>query len=176
MSNSTRFRLSSSQADELYSAYLQCKHVSTRTRYQAVWLYGTGYDYKATVQITGVGRSSLMFWCQQYRIFGISSLKDKRKGGNSRKLKASQIEEIKELLHSYSPNRLFGDIKTSYWDTKTLRRLVLERYEVVYKDITSYHRLLKRCGFSYQRPGKVYKSRSEEQVLDFEQDLEKKIT
>jgi transposase len=35
--------------------------------------------------------------------------------------------------------------------------------------------VFKRCGFSYQRPAKVYKSRRKEDVLKFEQRLEKKL-
>jgi transposase len=46
-------------------------------------------------------------------------------------------------------------------------------YGVTYRRPTSYRQLLKRCGFSYQRPSRVYRSRSARKVAEFEAQLEK---
>ncbi len=37
------FHLNEAQVSELYAAYLHCQDAATRTRYQAVRLYGSGY-------------------------------------------------------------------------------------------------------------------------------------
>ena len=47
-------------------------------------------------------------------------------------------------------------------------------FSVQYKARGSYRQLFARCGFSYQRPAKIYKSRSEAKVAEFEEQLEKK--
>ena len=87
-----QFTLTEEQAQELFNAYDGCKDGPTRTRYQAVRLYGTGYPEKEVEAITGCSRSSLMNWCRTYREQGIAGLVDKRKGGNRAKLTATQIE------------------------------------------------------------------------------------
>ena len=46
-------------------------------------------------------------------------------------------------------------------------------YSVIYKSRSSYLSLFERCRFSYQRPERVYKSRRERQVADFQERLEK---
>ncbi len=169
-----QFQLSDEQAVVLHSAFLQEKHGPTRTRYQAVRLYGSRYRLDDVIDITGCARTSLFDWCRAYRRDGLSGLVDKRAGGNSRKLTLEQIEELGTKLRRYSPKNLFGKEAGLYWSVEALRRAVARWYGVAYKQNGSYHRLFRRCGFSYQRPAKVYKSRREEDVLDFEQRLEKK--
>ena len=51
--------------------------------------------------------------------------------------------------------------------------VVREKYGVEYQSRTSYRYLLDLCGFSYQKTEKVFKSRSETKVADFEEQLEK---
>jgi transposase len=46
-------------------------------------------------------------------------------------------------------------------------------YGVSYQSNSSYYRLFDLCGFSYQHPAKVYKSRSAVKVAEFEEQLEK---
>jgi transposase len=169
-----QFRLSDEQAALLHSAFLQEKHGPTRTRYQAVRLYGIGYRLDEVIAITGCSRTSLFDWCRSYREEGLAGLVDKRAGGNSRKLTPAQIEELATKLHRYCPKDLFGQEAGLYWSVEALRRAIERWYGVTFKQNASYHGLFKRCGFSYQRPAKVYKSRREEDVLDFEQRLEKK--
>ena len=60
-----------------------------------------------------------------------------------------------------------------FWTVEDLHRAVERWYGVSYRSRTSYHRLLDLCGFSYQRPTKTYKSRSEAKVSEFEIQLEK---
>jgi transposase len=50
---------------------------------------------------------------------------------------------------------------------------VRERYGVEYQSRTSYGRLLRLCGFSYQKTEKIFKSRGQIKVADFEEQLEK---
>ena len=172
-----RFQLREEQEKELIASYVSCKHGPTRSRYQAVRLYGTGYPVQEVMNITSCSRTSLMEWCRTYRRDGIAGLVDKRAGGNRAKLTLAQIEELKGRLHAYAPAQLLGSSAATadgqFWTVSDLRRTVGQWYGVSYRNARSYHRLFDLCGFSYQRVAKAYKSRSASKVAEFEEQLEK---
>jgi transposase len=172
-----QFQLTDKQVNELKRAYANCKDGATRSRHQAVRLYGTGYPVQEIMHITGCSRSSLMDWCRQYRSSGIDGLVDKRVGGNRAKLTPDQLEDLQARLHSYTPSELFGSTAATadgqFWTLPDLQRAIEQWYGVCYHSPSSYPRLFHLCGFSYQRPAKVYKSRSEAKIAEFEEQLEK---
>jgi transposase len=120
-----------------------------------------------------------MAWCRKYRADGIAGLVDKRVGGNRAKLTPTQMDDLEARLQMYVPADLFGPTAATeggqYWTVPDLQRAVVQWYGVSYRNGSSYHRLFAQCGFSYQRPAKVYKSRSVAQVVDFEEQLEKNL-
>jgi transposase len=172
-----RFQLIPEQVQELTYAYTCCKDGPTRTRYQAVRLYGTGYPVKEVMEITGCSRPILMEWCRKYRAVGIPALADQRVGGNRARLSPEQIAELTTQLHLYTPADLFGKtaatLEGQFWTVPDLQRAMEQWYGVSYQSPSSYLRYFDLCGFSYQRPAGVYKSRSETQVAEFEAQLEK---
>ena len=171
------FKLTETERKELLKAYQVTKDATTRTRYQAVRLYGEGYAEEDVEQITGCSRTSLMEWCRAYRADHSQGLVDHRAGGNSAKLSKLQIEELQQVLHQYTPKELFGaKASTSdgqFWTVEDLIQVVRKRYDIAYKSRTSYISLLRLCGFSYQKTEKIFKSRSQTKVADFEEQLEK---
>jgi transposase len=118
-----------------------------------------------------------MEWCRAYRNGGVEALVDHRAGGNRAKLTGAEIEALKRRLTGYTPINLFGPTASTldgqFWTVPDLHRAVEQWYGVTYQSNSSYHRLFNLCGFSYQRPAKVYKSRSAVQVAEFEERLEK---
>lgn len=172
------FRLSDQQANALQAAYLHCRDADTKTRYQALRLYGLGYPVAQIIDICACTCRSLLRWGKAYREGGLAALLDHRHGGNRARLKSDQIEAVQNQLHRYTPAQLLGgDACTGdgqFWTVSELALLLERDYGVTYQSPTSYRTLLARCDFSYQRPAKQYKSHSELKVLDFEQALEKK--
>jgi transposase len=172
-----RFQLSAEQTKELAMAYASCKDGPTRTRFQAVRLYGIGYPVTQIMDITGCSRTSLMEWCTAYRWGGSTALADKRLGGNRARLTPGQIQDLKGRLHTYTPGDLFGPTAATnggqFWTIPDLQRAMERWYGINYQSRSSYHRYFHLCGFSYQRPARVYKSRSEARVAEFEAQLEK---
>ena len=172
-----KFRLTEAERKELLQAYRVCQDAATRTRYQAVRLYGEGYPEAEIEQITGCSRTSLSEWCRAYRGDHSQGLVDKRVGGNRAKLSQLQIEELQQMLHQYTPKERWGPKASTadgqFWTVADLALVVRERYGVAYKSRTSYTSLLSLCGFSYQKTEKNFKSRSQTQVADFEEQLEK---
>ena len=172
-----KFKLTDAERKELLQAYRICKDAGTRTRYQAVRLYGEGYPEKEIEQIAGCSRTSLMEWCRAYRADHTQGLVDKRVGGNRAKLSKLQIEALQQMLHQYTPKERLGPKASTadgqFWTVEDLALVVRERYGIEYQSRTSYSSLLRLCGFSYQKTEKIFKSRSQTKVADFEEQLEK---
>ncbi len=171
------FSLTDAQTAELRRAYDRTKDGPTRTRYQAVRLYGAGYPVAQIVEITGCSRTSLMDWCRLYRDRGVAALVDGRVGGNRAKLTPEQRELVRANLHQYTPRQLFGPQTATpdgqFWSMPDLKRAVQEWFGVTWSSPSSYLALLADCGFTYQRAQQVYKSRSEREILACEEQLEK---
>ena len=173
-----QFILTEQQRKELQGSFVNAKDGSTRTRYQAVRLYGQGYAVDEVCQITGCPRSSLLEWCRKYREQGAIGLEDHRGGRRRAKLTLAQIDELGDKLRQYTPCELFGPeahtASGQHWTVEDLARAAEKWYRVTWKGRNSYQALLAQCGFSYQRTEKVYKSRRQMDVLDFEELAEKK--
>lgn len=175
---SRKFTISEKQEQTLIQEYHQTKDGPTRTRCQAVRMYGNGYGVAEIVALTGCSRTSLMEWCYAFGEQGIAGLRDKRLGGNRAKLTAEQQEELKVKLNDYTPAQVFGPqaatITGQFWTVEDLHQALLRWYGVEYRGRNSYTELLGQCGFSYQRPAKVYKSHNQEKVAEFDELVEKK--
>jgi transposase len=118
-----------------------------------------------------------MEWCAAYRQKGGTALMDQRRGGNRARLTQDQIQILKDRLHTYTPGDLFGPTAATangqFWTIPDLQRALEQWFGLRYQSRGSYHRYFQLCGFSYQRPAKVYKSRSPYWVAEFEAQLEK---
>ena len=172
-----RFEIREQQERVLQQVYHQTKNAATRTRYQAVILYTQNYPVDEICQITGCHRTSLMEWWQKYRQHGVEGLRDHRGGPHRAKLSTAQLDELRQKLRMYTPRDLFGpDAHTAsgqHWTVEDLAEAIQRWYGVVWDSRSSYHRLFARCGFTYQRTEKVYKSRRERAMVDFEVYVEK---
>jgi transposase len=136
------FKLNDNEASALQVAYLNSQDGATRTRYQAVRLYGIGFAVEEIVLICSCSLRSLLEWCQRYRDEGLSGLIDHRAGGNRARLLALEVEELSQLLHCYTPGQLLGPDQSSgdgqHWTLADLQKLVEQRYAVRYQSQTSY--------------------------------------
>lgn len=170
--------LSEREQDELLQAYLETQDGPLRTRFQAVRLYGMGYEVREILTITGCSVSRLHAWYARYQQHRVAGLLDKRAGGNHTTLTSSQRAEVAERLQHYTPAQLLGARAATadgqFWTVPDLRQVVERRYGVSYQSTTSYRTLFKACGFSYQKSSAVYKSRNQRDVAEFATALEKK--
>lgn len=172
------FCLTDAEAQELQAAFLHCREAAAKIRYQAVRLYGTGSPVPQIADICGCHPTSLLEWVRAYRERGLSALLDHRQGGNRARLTLTQVEAVQSQLHGYTPAQLLGREHCvgggQFWAVPDVARLLERDYGVVYQSHTSYRTLMQKCGLSYQRPAKQYKSHSEAKLMDFEERLEKK--
>jgi transposase len=171
------FRLSDEQAHALQAAFLHCQDADTKTRYQAVRLYGSGYAVEQIIDICACTPRSLLRWCKAYKEGGLVALLDHRQGGTRAKLGPEQLEVVQNQLHRYTPAQLLGRQACAgdgqFWTVGDLATLLQRDYGVVYQSPTSYRELLTKCDFSYQRPSKQYKSHSDTKVMECAEQLEK---
>lgn len=171
------FELTDDAARALQAAERATDDGAYRTRLQAVRLYGLGYSVAQITLISGCPRSTLMLWCHLYREGGMAALADHRAGGNSAKLSPEHVADLSNKLRLYTPRSLFGpDAATTdgqAWSVADLRRAVQFWYGVSYQSVVSYYSLFDRCDYSYHQPSKVFKSRNEAAVMEFETLLEK---
>jgi transposase len=143
---------------------------------QAVRLYGLGYAVADIALITGISRSRLLECCRAYQTDGIAALRDHRTGGNNAKLTPAQVADLTHKLQQYTPRSLFGPAAATAgdgWTLPDLRRAIQHWYGVTYQSDTSYRSLFRRCGFSSQRPARVFRSRRPQAVDDFTDQIEK---
>lgn len=173
------FELTEQALTELWLAYDSTADPKAQRRLQAVRLYGQGRPMADVEQIVGTDKRSVLRWCAQYRQHGIAGLVSQWRGGNNAKLTGEQRQEVKERLHQYRPDDILApDVRISqgaYWTLSDLQLCVQQWYGVSWQSETSYRTLFHECGFSLQRPAKVYRQRPDEQTIaDFEAALEKK--
>ena len=173
-----KFSLTEAEANALQAAYLHMQNVDTKTRFQAVRLFGLGYVVEEILSICGGSQSSLYEWVRLYQQSGLTALLDHRKGGNYAKLQPDQIEAIHTQLQTYTPAQLLGGEACrglgQFWTRGDLALLVERDYGVVYQSPTSYYCLLAKCGLSLQYPDKQFKSHNAIKLMEFEESLEKK--
>ncbi len=93
---------------------------------------------------------------------------------------SDQIADLRERLHQHTPQALFGSQAATpdgqFWTVEDLQRAVEHWYGVSYQSRTSCLTLFARCGFIYQRPAWVFKSRREADVMAFEEEVEKNLS
>jgi len=170
------FKLTQKEQAALKMAEQHCQDGQTRSRYQAVRLYGSGYAVAEVQAITGCSARRLSGWCACFRREGVVGLVDKRAGGNRAKLTPDQIEQVHTTMHRYTPSQKFGTGKSvggQFWTLADVRRLVKDICDVVFQSDTSYRTLLHTCDMSFQKTQGVYKNRSAQKVAEFEEALEK---
>ncbi len=172
-----KFKLNDQQVGALWRAYDACREGETRTRYQAVRLYGTAHALQTIREVTGCSESSLRAWVRTYRTDGLNGLADHRSGGNSAKLTPDQRQELEARLQQFTPHQLLGAHTHSatgqFWTVEDLQDVLRRWYGVEYQSRVSYYNLLHACGFSYQRTEKVFKSQRPAELAAFQESLEK---
>jgi transposase len=179
MTNKRKQLLSPEADQQLLLAFTECKNGAMRTKIQAVRLYGNDVPVPEITNLTGLPRRTINRWYRRYLQQGLSGFVDRRQGGNYQYLTHEQIQELALRLKQYRPVDLFGLEKVAtadglYWCVPDLKRTVKQWYGIEYKTGTSYQQLFQKCGFSYQRTAKVFRSRSELKVAEFEEQVEKK--
>lgn len=176
-----QFHLTEEQLNEIKRYEQQSKRPDELKRLQAIRLYGTGYDLTTILDVVSCGESSVRIWAMQYTQLGIEGVLShyEKSAQNARQLSLEQENDLGDKLRQYRPIDVLAEANChgtgDFWTVGDLKQVVTQWYGVTYEHVSSYRRLLHRCGFSYQKVEQVYKSRpSAVDVAEFEAELEKK--
>jgi transposase len=176
-----QFQLSEREIIQFREHEQQTRYAAELKRLQAVRLYGRGIAMTQIMDMTGCAESSIREWVQNYKQDGIVGLRPhyERSAQNASKLTEAQRAEIERRLQQYRPDQVLSPTlrvsQGQFWTVSDLEMAVEDWYGVIYQDQGGYRHLFHRCGFSYQRAERVYKSRpSAVEITQFEAELEKK--
>ena len=118
-------------------------------RIRAVKLVQAGHSPEEVVKALGFHRSAIYQWLAAFNEGGLKGLKTKPITGRPPKLKAPQLKKLYDILTSNNPLQL--KFEFALWTRDMVRDLIVEHFGVK-MNVTSVGRLLKKLGFTVQRP------------------------
>ena len=117
-------------------------------RFQALTLYRKGVPQADVARQFRVSRAAVCQWLGTAKKKGPSGLKRKPRPGRPPKLTTGQRQSLLRLL-ALGAER--AGYTTQLWTAERIQRLVIERFGARYH-VNHVPKLLRQCGWSYQRP------------------------
>jgi transposase len=118
-------------------------------RRRAVGMVQKGTPPAEVARLLGVCRSSVFQWLARYRQGGWGGLKTGRRSGRPRKLDASRMKFVYDLVTNKNPLQL--DFPFALWTCDMVARVIARQFGVKLSR-WSVSRLLKQLGLTPQRP------------------------
>ena len=131
-----------------------------KRRLQALTLYRKGVTQADIARRLRVSRAAVCQWLKKARKKGKQALRRKPRPGRPSKLTVVQQRSLVKLL-ARGPQR--AGYTTQLWTAERVQRLVAERFGVRYH-VHHVPKLLRQCGWSYQRPTGRAIERDEEAI------------
>ena len=119
-----------------------------KRRFKALTLYRKGVTQADIARRLKVSRAAVCQWLKKARKKGKQALQRKPRPGRPPKLTAVQQRSLVKLL-ARGPER--AGYTTQLWTAERIQRLVAERFGARYH-VHHVPKLLRHCGWSYQRP------------------------
>ncbi len=119
-----------------------------KRRFQALTLYRKGVTQADIARRLRVSRAAVCQWLKKTRKKGKQALQRRPRPGRPPKLTAVQQRSLLKQL-ARGPER--AGYTTQLWTAERIQRLVVERFGVRYH-VHHVPKLLRQCGWSYQRP------------------------
>jgi transposase len=108
----------------------------------------------------GINRRTIYRWLASYHYGGEQALAAKPIPGAPSKLNAKQISQLAKMIHNKTPQQF--KFEFALWTLGTIRQLIKMKFDVSLSEV-SVGRLMKRLGFSPQRP--LYRAWQQDPVL-----------
>jgi len=132
-------------------------------RLNAARMFGQGGRQRDVVQRFGVARSTASKWYRMWREGGRGAMHQRRPPGRPRRLSDAQTEQLREELlkgpqaHGYA---------TELWTLPRIGKLIEKRFGVRYHPGHLWW-LLRRMGWSCQKPARQAKERDETAIRNW---------
>jgi transposase len=111
-----------------------------------------GESKTKAAKLFGFSRTSITKYVQEYAVDGEASFQYKKRGvcaGSGQYLSTDQVKELIDLLLNQTPDEL--SLPYSLWNSRAITHLIEKRFDVRYSG-RGMRGLLKRLGFSSQKP------------------------
>lgn len=125
-----------------------------------------GITQDEIADIIGVSQGTVSLWRKAYLAGGIDFIQPKKIPGRPRKLSDRQLRKLVFLL-AKGPEA-FG-YPNNVWTLKRIARVIKEEYGIDYHPGHVW-KLLRRLGFSHQRPERRARERDEEKVIRWKEE------
>ncbi len=137
-------------------------------RKKIVSLHKKGKSTRDIAYLLDLSKSKVAFWVKRQK--DTNSLENKPRSGKPSKLNIKQINEVKERLLNYAPERYGG--KSLGWTTKMAIQFIHEKFGVKYS-IRRMQELFRKFGLSLITPRSEYYKASKLARDSFRDDFKK---
>lgn len=128
-------------------------------------LLDKGHTQAEVARMLGVAHSSVATWAKKRRERGEDGLKQKRHPGRPRKLNDRQTEQLAKLLLR-GPRKL--GFPTELWTLERVAEVIERRFGVTFDPSGVWH-VLRRMGWSCQKPERLARERNDAAVVAWRQ-------
>lgn len=135
-------------------------------RFQAWQLKQKGWKQADIAEALGVTPAAVSQWLKRARAGGVSVLRTRSGGGAKPKLTATQLDRLPELLGA-GPEA-YG-FRGEVWTRSRVGAVIKKEYGVSYSDV-HVGRLLRRIGWSLQKPMERADQRDDEAVKRWQEE------
>lgn len=124
-------------------------HALEEIRLSAIKRVEAGESPELVATGMGINRRTIYRWLEAYHYGGEEALKAKPIPGAPPKLNAKQMEKLARIVREKNPQQL--KFEYALWTLAMIRELIRQKFDVQLSEV-SVGRLMKRLGFSPQRP------------------------
>lgn len=117
-------------------------------RFRALALFRKGVAQADIARQLGVSRAAVCQWLKRARKKGQTALKRKPRPGRPPKLSTTQRQALLKLLARGAEHAGYA---TQLWTAERIQRVVVDQFGAHYH-VNHVPKLLRQCGWSYQRP------------------------
>lgn len=138
-------------------------HELERKRFKALELSQNGMSNQDIAEALEVSVRSIQDWLRKVALHGIESLQAKPHPGRTPQLTAKQFEKLRTLLLKGATANGFA---TELWTGPRVAELIERKFQVTYQH-QYLPELLRRLGFSYQKPERQARQRGDQAVPEW---------
>lgn len=123
-----------------------------------------GLSDRQIAELLEVTTRAVNYWHKAHREGGRAALRSSGPPGAPGLLDARQCLQLRQVLRRGA--KAYG-FATGNWTLKRIRRVIAERFGVTYTTLSGVWRLLRRIGYSPQRPARTAVERNEAEVIEW---------
>lgn len=135
-------------------------------RFRAVDLHEAGYSGRAIAEALGVTEGAVSQWLKKAREQGREALRTKRHPGREPRLAHAHYDRLRELLAEGAEAHGF---RGAVWTRSRVARLIKRHFQVTLS-VWQVGRILRRVGYSPQKPVRRARERKEEAIAAWRRD------